>query len=231
MRFSRFDDKGTSRPCVLYDEYVLDLRAVASEPDVVQVATDPALRAKLDKLVRGRPAQEWLRRQEKARLLPPVEPGRVVLTGGAQGDLEPKHVINPGGGLPAGDWFTGVAAVLAHDVGGDIPEDWMPLVAGWTTFHAVGDHVALGPWLADWDDVADVRLLAFSAFVDDVSRIRPAKALMDWRGALVAAQAVKPLKAGDLVCLSAPAAATSGHVRSALVYDGSVLSRLEAVLA
>lgn len=233
MRFSRFDDQGTPRPCVLYDEYVLDLRAVTDGPEVLRASTDPELRARLDKLVRGRPPQSHLRRLDNARLLPPVEPGRVVLTGGAQGELEPRFVVNPGGGLPAGDWYTGVAAVVARDVaeGQRVPEDWMPLVAGWTTFHAVGDHLALGPWLADWDEVADVRLLAFSAFVDDLSRIRPAKALMDWHGALRAAHGARPLRAGDIVCLSAPAAETTGHVRSALVYDGTVLSRLEAVLA
>ncbi len=233
MRFSRLDDQGTPRPCVQYDDYALDLRAVMDEPNLLQAATDPAVREKVDKLVRGRPSQDRLRRLDRARLLPPVEPGRVVLVGGAQADLAPTHHVNPGGGLPAGDWFTGVAAVVAADVpeGEAVPEDWMPLVAGWTTFHAVDDWVAVGPWMADWDEVADVRLLAFSAFVDDLSRIRPAKALMDWLGALQGAHEKAPLRAGDLVCLSAPTAETAGSVRSALVYDGAVLSRLEAVLA
>ncbi len=232
MRISRFDDAGTARPCVLYDEYVLDLRAADGEHTVLEAATDQALRARLERLVRGRPPQQFLRRIENARLLAPLEPMRVWLAGGASGDLRPAHVVHPGGGLPGGDWFTGVAAVVGEDLNAaKVPEDWMPLLAGWTTFHAVADHVALGPWLCDWDEISDVRSLAFSAFVDDLSRIKPAKALMDWHAALTAAHAAQPLRAGDLVCLSAPAAATTGSVRSALVHNGAVLCRLEAVLA
>ncbi len=232
MRISRFDDAGTPRPCVLYDEYVLDLRAAEGNPTVLQAATDRELRNRLERLVRGRPPQQFLRRVDNARLLAPIEPARVWLAGGASGDLRPAHVIHPGGGLPAGNWFTGVAAIVGEDLDASkVPEDWMPLLAGWTTFHAVDDHVALGPWLCDWDEISEVRSLAFSAFVDDLSRIRPAKALMDWHAALAAAHAEQPLRAGDLICLSAPGAETSGHVRSALVHNGAVLCRLEAVLA
>ncbi len=229
MRFGRFAD-GQPRVCVAYDDYALDLRAVTEDPDVLAFATDVELRERMAKLVRGRPPSHFLRRQERVEMLAPVEPRRVILAGGAEGDWEPTHVLGPGAELPAGDWYTGVAAVVARDVE-RVGQKWESHIAGYTTFHAVEGHLCLGPWLADLDEASDMRLLTFSAFVDDLSRIRPAKALLDWGGVMREAHSRQPLRAGDLVCLSAPAQQAEGPIRSSLVYDGRLLSRLTATLA
>ncbi len=229
MRFGRFlDDQ--PRPCVAYDDYALDLRAVTDDPDVLAFATDEELRERLAKLVRGRPPSHHLRRQDRVDMAAPVEPRRVVLAGGASGDWEPTSVVGADAELPGGPWFTGVAAVVARDVD-RVGQKWENHIAGYTTFHAVGTTLCLGPWLADMGEAADMRLLTFSAFVDDLSRIRPAKALLDWGGVMREAHAKQPLRTGDLICLSAPAQDAEGPIRSSLVYDGRLLSRLTATLA
>lgn len=226
MRFGLFDGGST---CAVRGEHIVDLEALDAAPDIWACLTDPDVRRRIDVMLRGQPPQKFVRRADNADLLAPIIPRRVVLCGGAQADFEPQAVVRPGGALPAGQWMTGVAAVVAQDVS-KLPAEPLDAVAGFTAFHCVDGCVMPGPWIVDRDEVPDPLALVFSAFVDDMPRIRPSKALLDWGPRLRMAHEATPLRQGDFVALSAPAQEAAGEVRSALVQEGQVLGRLEAVL-
>ncbi len=252
MRYCRFDDRGQAVTAILRgNEYVLDLRRI--DPDLPRdlhaLANDPAASRELEKIVRGEPPVGSLRRVDNTVFLPPVQPGRVILRGGASSDYEPSHVAAPGQGLAAtgshdlaAPWTTGVACVLRHRSRSLTPANWQDHVLGFTAFHATPQGISLGPWIVGLDEVRDPVNLAFSSFVDDLPFIRPTKALLDWGAELAAADEIRTLRGGDVLCLAAPPAdpwqiaeldpssePTVG-VRSALVVSGAVMARLEATI-
>jgi hypothetical protein len=226
VRYLRFDADGP-REAVLADaERLLDVAAAgrAEEHPPWYELDDRALQ----RVVRAAPPTHALRRLERVRILAPCVPGRVVLQGGLVMDATVR-AIGPGDDLPAGPWSTGVAAVMRPFEGPVRPSRWLDHVAGFVPFHLVGDVVAVGPWIVGTDEASDALKLAFSAFVDDVPHIRPAKALLDWGRTLVEAHAAKPLAAGDLVGIAAPPRTVEAgqRLRAAFVYDGAVVARLE----
>lgn len=229
MRLCRFEADGPRVGILRGRDHVVDvLRADERlDKDLLGLACDPDSARRLNRLAGGVPPEGSMRRIDKATFHAPVEPGRVVLAGGATADLAPEKVIGPGGTLPAGDMTTGVAAVVRHRIQNYDPDDWALHIAGFTPFIASGDCLALGPAVCTPDTVPDIRMLRFGAFVDDLSRIRPTKALMDWGGEIGKANEAKTLRAADLVCLAAPLEVEAGEpVRATLSAGESVLSRL-----
>ncbi len=228
-----FDSGAGLRPGILRgNEYILDVQAIddSLSGDLLHLMADADARERLDRIGRGSPPPGTLRRVEKAKLVAPVTPGRVVLTGGLNIDEAPKHVVGPRGGLPAGQWSTGVAAVVSHRTRDFDVESWDSHIAGYVPIHWVDGTIAVGPWIVAREEAAEPRFLAFSAFVDDIPRIRPAKALLDWGAALATANDARTLRAGDLVGLATPPQDPNGQLlRAALVYNGTVAARLEAV--
>jgi len=191
-------------------------------------ADDP----RFTRVVRAAPPSHSVRRLEKARLVAPCDARRIVMRGG-QGDDREIAPVSPGGELPAGAWTTGVAAVVRDEPGTVRADRWEEHVAGFAPFHLVDGALALGPWIVGFDEVKDFRALAFSAFLDDLPCIRPAKALLDWGGVMKEAHAARPLAAGDLLALAAPPrdVPAGSDLRSALVVDGEVKARLTARVA
>lgn len=225
MRYLRFDDQGTPRHAVLADtDRLLDLKAAGLEHDGPAWTADEHA---LARIVRAKPPAHSLRRLERAALLAPTGPRHVVQAGGHTSRMEAPAVVSPGGDLPAGSWTTGVAAVYAPR-GTWRKDQWADHVAGFAPFHALDQCLSFGPWIVGRDEVREPLGLAFSAFVDDLSRIRPAKALLDW-GSTFAAARDEGLEPGDLVCLAAPPQdiPAGSDLRAALVYDGAVVARLE----
>ncbi|MGB0652601.1 MAG: hypothetical protein ACPGQL_05325 [Thermoplasmatota archaeon] len=238
MRYCLFDAPGPRLGLLRGNDYVLDVEAIDKRlagTDLMTLAGDEDAQRRLDKVGRGQPPQGTLRRVDRARFLPPVNTGRVVLVGGVQRDFVPTNLVGAGGHLDAAPegseggagWATGVGAVIRHHVH-DVGDDWMEHLLGFAPLHVSGDQVALGPWIVGTDEVRNPLDMAFSAFLDDEPVIRPAKALLDWQGELARANEARALRAGDVVALAAPGGDGQGHVRSALVYNGTVLARLEA---
>jgi hypothetical protein len=230
MRFCTFGRDGSRVGILRGDNYILDVAAIDADltGDLLALASDADRRHRLHRVARGQPPPGTLVAARDAAYQAPVTTERVVLRGGQEADLRGVALAAAGATLPAAPWSTGVAAVVRHRTVGFDPDTWREHVLGFTLLHVAGDAVCMGPWIVGLDEVLDARKLAFSAFVDDEPRVRPAKALLDWGAELARANEERTLRGGDVLAVATAPQDVSGDLRAALVYDGRSLMRLEA---